>query len=212
MRRAAAFLTCLTLAATGCLHQTATLIGLADGGDGGSVAGDGGDGGPADSGEGGPDGGDAGSTCNWRDAGDAGLCTDDSQCPDSGFYCDFTVTDCPADGFSTVNQGRCLPACPATAMYSGTPGASCEVNEDCAPYETCGCVEPCDAGNCYLIGSLVCGASFPLPPSCQAISVPHSPIMACVCSGNTCVPDAGSLVDGGSLPDAGDVPASSSGT
>src|SRR5271165_3179730 len=119
MRRAAAYLACLALVATGCLHQVAPLTDLADGGGNGSTGGDAGDGGDAGLGGGGVgdvDGGDAGSACAWRDAGEAGLCSDDSQCP-NGFYCDFTVTACQNDGFSTVNSGRCLLACSVTAVF-----------------------------------------------------------------------------------------------
>jgi hypothetical protein len=196
------------LAATGCLRQVTPLIGISavggspDAGDDGD-AGDGGDAGDAgtkisDGGDGGAmasDGGDAGNVaCPWRDAGDAGSCTDDSQCP-TGFYCDFTVTVCP-DGFSTVNPGVCLLACSVTAAIAGSPGASCEVNEDCSPGEFCSCTSPCgDTRHCYRTGGdAICSAPFPLPPGCTSITVPHSPVEACVCSGNTCFPDGG---DGG---------------
>jgi hypothetical protein len=159
---------------TGCLHQVAQLIG---------------------------DGGNAGSACDWRDAGDAGLCRDDSQCQ-RGFYCDFAVMGCPSGSyFGTVNPGPCLPACGITAALPDTPGAACHVGEDCAPEETCFCdatgtvQQPCSDGRCSLLFGGI-GCDFPgRPVGCRGINVPHTPWLACVCSGNTCSvpePDAGS--------------------
>lgn len=178
------------LAAAGCLNQVAPLTGLADGGDAGSI-------------------------CDWRSVGDAGLCTNDSQCPDN-YYCDFTVTACPNDGLSTVNAGSCLPACPVTSDPPDRYGVACQVGEDCAPEETCYCEaggggtiqQPCDAGHCaLLLGGPPCspGAN---NAGCMQIRTPHTPWGACVCPGNTCsVPNPceidGTPCDGGFCVDGG---------
>jgi len=197
MRRSAAHLACLALIGTGCLNRVASLTGLADGGD-------------------------AGSSCDWRDAGDAGICTDDSQCPDN-YYCDFTATECPADAgtpmaahLAVINAGSCLPACPVRScnIVSGPCGA-CNVGEDCAPSQECywdlNLDDPPLGGAICTIQSPCSGycadttAFVPLPdcaPSaCHPVRVPHWPLAVCVCDGNTCdVPDG---LDGGMLAEDG---------
>jgi outer membrane protein assembly factor BamB len=172
---------CVALFGAGCPNRMAQLVG--DGGLDGSVG------------------------CGLRN-GDAGICTNDSQCPDNS-YCDFTVTQCPQGGdpsISTINPGSCLPACPYTSVPDISPGAPCHINEDCAPFETCTeettcTVElPCDAGIC-----LSNHAPVPPPcpgPGCRDIQVPHTPGEVCVCDDNACPKpfDAG-VGDAG--PDAG---------
>src|SRR5262249_54413125 len=128
----------LALWTAGCLNQVASLVGLEDGGAG-----------HADSGPGAQDSGveDAGSVVDAGsgavDGGvgcgldDAGICTDDSQCPD-GYYCDFTLAACPVSEGDpsqstevyTVIPGSCLLACPDTGSET-MPGALCYVAEDC---------------------------------------------------------------------------------
>jgi hypothetical protein len=170
MRCAATFLACLAPATAGCLHQVAPLLG---------------------------DGGDAGIACDWRSAGDAGLCTSDSQCP-TGYYCDFSESECSAswDGgasplINVVDPGLCLPVCAgapcANGDWSGDCGP-CNVGEDCSTWQICYegrlCTvqEPCDAG--------VCTGTGQVPDSCESpcglVSVPHSTWAGCVCPGNTC--------------------------
>jgi hypothetical protein len=176
MRGSAAALVCLPLVAAGCLKQVAPLIG---------------------------DGGDSGVACDTRDA---GLCTDDSQCPDS-YYCDYTVTECPLDAgppdgsstqISTVNAGSCLPNCTPSAWPS-LHGAPCRVAEDCGSAEDCQgpttpgyctTAEPCD-GECWKVPHAI---PIECPDACRVVSVPHWGD-SCVCPGNTCT--AATVFDAG---------------
>jgi hypothetical protein len=158
------------LAVTACLHPVAALVGVPDGGDGGQ-----------------------------EDQVDAGLCTDDSQCPGSD-YCDFTVTLCPYDGgpvfFGILNAGTCLPNINQASCHTGD---ECAEAAQCfttpvfsAPGVECTREAPCDAGTCGV-------TTGPLQPSCPdgctAAFPPHSRQYPCICTGNTCnvpEPDAGS--------------------
>jgi hypothetical protein len=215
MRWTVALFGLLALTGTGCLNgQAAHLTGRTGPGvtDGGPVIDDGG---PSSDG-GGP--GDAGGVGCGLGNGDAGICTDQSQCP-AHYYCDFTMTACPGDTggvepnqIFTVNLGTCLPACPDTATTWQT-GAACHVGEDCAPFETCigdggsDCTmsAPCQMAVCVAVDA-------PIPqcdiPGCQDVRMPHTPFEYCVCAGNICieidggVPDAGA--DAGGQADAGE--------
>jgi len=158
------------LAAAGCWKPVAPLTGLGDGGD-------------------------AGIACDWRDAGDAGQCTSDLQCP-RGFYCDFAVTECPWDGgllpllFTVNGAGSCLPNCNPPSLPGAPQGSPCSVAEDCggsedcqgppAPYY-CTTAEPCN-GECWEVPG---GVPTQCPNACSIISVPHRG-PGCVCPGNTC--------------------------
>jgi len=147
------------------------------------------------------------------DGGDAGICTDDSQCA-SGFYCDLSLTQCPWDGglndaLSILNAGSCLVDC---SKFSSCP-AVCQVGEDCPPWQSCirwtpmdggGSIgfpctaqQPCDAGSC---GNVPCpGPPWDCPADCRTVSVPHSCTTGCVCPGNGCsLPGDGGLQDSGS--------------
>ena len=186
--RGAAYLAVLAVAGAGCLNQVAQLV----------------------------DGGNDGGACGWRDASDAGICSNDSQCP-GGSYCDFTVTECLSswDGGTTplislINPGSCFPVCagaPCMGDFDSNCGP-CNIGEDCSTWEicyegrTCTLQQPCSAGVCATTGQV---PDEPCPSPCALVSVPHSTSAACVCPGNTCgvpgLPDAGGPVDAG--PDAG---------
>src|SRR5208283_2905140 len=118
-------------------------------------------------------------SCRWRDAGNAGLCTQDSECP-ANYYCDFTVAHCTTDAgfmpwFGTVIPGPCLPMC---AYGLNTP---CHSGEDCGGdsecfgngdvydnyFDFCTLEQPCDAGTC---GFASCGVIvFPCPANCPTV-------------------------------------------
>ena len=156
----------------------------------------------------GGDGGDSGIATQP----DAGLCSDDSQCG-SGFYCNFTVTDCPFDAgnvpFATVNNGSCLPAGGLSSTGACQTGDDCPESELCfgsppwggPPSDEFYCTRdaPCDAGLC---GNIPGPMEPHCPVGCTAVAVPHTRDYFCVCDGNACpayVPPEGNCADGGGI-------------
>ncbi len=145
------------------------------------------------------DGGDSGVAANVEQQPvDAGVCTDDSQCP-SGYYCDFTIAYCPNDGgdnawIGTIIQGPCLPD-----LHDTSGQIACHTGDDCAEEELCFgpppwggppsdefyCTRraPCDAGVCgYIPGPPEASC----PAGCSTVTVPHTRDYTCICAGITC--------------------------
>jgi len=146
------------------------------------------------------DGGtDAGpGVCDWRGEPDAGVCTENSECP-GGYYCDFFVSHCLSDAgtepwIGSLVPGSCLQNCEVNNfMTPCSSGEDCGDELICVLYpggqynnylDFCTIQQPCQGAVCFFPSCPPPDVG--CPTGCAPVQVPHSCDFSCICPDVVC--------------------------